>query len=78
MLLVRYALPAAIVLGGVLMWRTGGQAGTEGFLLSLGAAASVLLMNLLFRFGARGDDERLREAEAREYYARHGRWPDET
>jgi len=33
---------------------------------------------VLFRAGATGDEERAREDEAREYFARHGRWPDES
>lgn len=77
MVLIRYGLPAVILLGGVGMWLFGGQAGKEGFVLALGAALSTVFINVLFRMGASGDLERVQEAEAREYYARHGRWPDE-
>ena len=34
----------------------------------VGAGLAVLLMNLLFRFGAKGDDERQAEDDAREYF----------
>lgn len=78
MTLIRYVLPGAIFLGGVLMLLFGGSAGFEGFLMSIGASLSVLFMNVLFRMGASGDHERVQEAEAREHYARHGRWPDEA
>jgi hypothetical protein len=44
----------------------------------VGAGLSVLLFNLLFRWGSRGDDDRVTEAAAREYMAEHGHWPDET
>lgn len=77
MVFIRYVLPAVIFLGGVWMLTFGGQAGLEGFLMAIGAALSVILINILFRLGAKGDLERDREAEAREYYARHGHWPDE-
>jgi hypothetical protein len=43
----------------------------------VGAGLAVLLMNVLFRFGAVGDDERQAEDEAREYFTTHGHWPDE-
>jgi len=45
--------------------------------MATGAALAVLLLNLLFRFGAEGDRERQAEEAAREYFARTGRWPDE-
>ena len=45
--------------------------------MCVGAGLAVLLMNVLFRFGAKGDDERQAEDDAREYFTRHGRWPDE-
>ena len=38
--------------------------------MCVGAGLSVLLINLLFRFGAQGDEERDREDAAREYLAR--------
>ena len=41
------------------------------------AGLVVLLMNVLFRFGAVGDDERQAEDDAREYFTKHGHWPDE-
>ena len=49
----------------------------DGFAMFVGAGLAVLLMNLLFRFGAKGDDERKAEDDAREYFSRHGHWPDE-
>jgi hypothetical protein len=76
---VRYALPVVLVLVGVvLLALEPNSIGVEGFAMALGAALSLLLLNLLFRAGVRGDRERAREDAAREYFARHGRWPDES
>ena len=49
----------------------------DGFAMLVGAGLAVLLMNVLFRFGAKGDDERQAEDDAREYFSAHGHWPDE-
>ena len=78
MLAVRYVLPAALVLGGlVLVAIEPNKIGIEGLLMAIGAALSVLLLNILFRAGVKGDEEREAEVAAREYFAEHGRWPDE-
>jgi hypothetical protein len=79
MFTVRYLLPLGIFLLGcaLLIVDGGGNAGWEGFFMATGAALAVLLLNLLFRFGAEGDRERQAEEAAREYFARTGRWPDE-
>jgi hypothetical protein len=45
--------------------------------MTTGASLSVLLVGWLVRLGNAGDRERIAEEEAREYFARHGRWPDE-
>ncbi len=79
MISVRYLLPLGIFLLGcaLLIIDAGGKIGWEGFFMGAGAALSVLLLNWLFRLGAQGDREREDEAAAREYFAQHGRWPDE-
>ena len=75
---VRYLLPAAVLLLGVVLFALEPNAiGLEGLAMAAGAALSLLLLNLLFRVGASGDRERDREEAARQYFARHGRWPDE-
>jgi hypothetical protein len=77
-LAVRYILPVALVLGGVVLVAIEPNTiGLEGLLMAIGAALSVLLLNLLFRAGVQGDRDREREAAAREYFAEHGRWPDD-
>jgi hypothetical protein len=75
---LRYGLPAVLVLAGfVLLFVADGTTRWDGFAMCVGAGLSVLLLNMLFRFGAKGDEEREAEEQAREYFARHGRWPDE-
>jgi len=43
----------------------------------VGSGLAVLLLNVLFRYGAKGDKEREDEESAREYFSQHGRWPDD-
>lgn len=79
MIWLRYGLPAALVLAGfVLLLVADGSTRWDGFAMFVGAGLAVLLMNVLFRFGAKGDDERRAEEEAREHFTRTGRWPDEA
>ena len=78
MLAVRYGLPAVIALAGVLVLifnRT--INGLEAFAMGVGVAASILLLNVLYRVGVSGDRERDDEEAARVYFDEHGRWPDE-
>jgi hypothetical protein len=78
MLAVRYLLPLLLFLAGIVMLLIQPNSiGLEGFAMATGAALSVLLLNWLFRAGVRGDRERDAEEAARQFYAEHGRWPDE-
>ena len=78
MVAVRYVLPASLIILGLiaLPLDPNGQ-GVELFAMLVGAGLAVGLLNALFRWGATGDREREAEADARDYYSRHGRWPDE-
>jgi hypothetical protein len=77
-LAVRYVLPVLLLLGGIVMLALEpNSTGLEGFAMATGAALSVLLLNWLYRSGVRGDRERDSEERAREYFAKHGRWPGE-
>jgi hypothetical protein len=80
MRLVRIWLPAAIVLGGlIVIVATGGsETGVEGGAGIIGAGLSVWLLNIIFRVGVQGERERDAEDEARDFYAAHGYWPDEA
>jgi hypothetical protein len=76
---VRTYLPIAILLSGVVLIiaRGGDDTSFEGAFALWGAGLSVWLLNILFRVGVSGDRERESEDEARDYFDRHGRWPDE-
>jgi hypothetical protein len=75
---LRYGLPAVlIVIGFVLLFTVDGSLRWEGWAMCVGSGLAILLMNVLFRFGSKGDDERVREVAARDFYAEHGRWPDD-
>ena len=78
MIWLRYGLPAVLVVAGfVVLFVANDSIKWDGFAMCVGAGLAVLLMNVLFRFGANGDDERQAEDDAREYFSRHGHWPDE-
>jgi hypothetical protein len=75
---VRYALPALLVLAGVaVLILDEGARRVDGFAMLVGAGLSVALINVLFRLGASGDRERDDEERAREFFSKHGHWPDE-
>jgi hypothetical protein len=73
----RYVIPAVLVLTGLVFMLADWPDGAEAFSLFAGAGFSIVLLNVLFRMGVQGDVERRREDEAREYFTRHGHWPDD-
>ena len=75
---VRYVLPVLIIVGGLIPIAIE-PSGTnlEGGLGVVGAGIAVGLLNLLYRTGEWGEADRRKEDEAREYFDRHGHWPDE-
>jgi drug/metabolite transporter (DMT)-like permease len=76
---VRYGIPAAFLIAGVILLAFGGSSNRwDGLAMCVGAGLSVALLNLFFRIGASGDEERDAEEAAREYLAKHGHWPDEA
>lgn len=77
-LAVRYVLPAAVAVTGVVVLVFNHSInGLEGAAMFIGAASAILLLNVLYRVGVTGDEERDREAAARDYLDEHGHWPDE-
>jgi hypothetical protein len=76
-LFVRWILPALICLGGLIAIIIAPSEAEAGALI-ISAGLSVWLLNFLYRVGVRGDRERHREDEARDYFDRHGHWPDES
>lgn len=78
MIAVRYVLPGVILLAGVVALLVSDTlTGLEGLAMGIGVAASVLLLNVLYRVGVKGDLERDDEEAARVFYDEHGHWPDE-
>ena len=76
---VRYVVPGLIALAGVLVMilASDREVGIEIGAMLVGAAIAVFLLNFFFRLGVSGDRDRDREEEARRYFDRHGRWPDD-
>ena len=75
---VRYWIPGMLVAAGIVVLCVGsGDIRVEGWALFTGAGLSVLLLNVLFRFGVKGDEERREEDAARAYFDEHGEWPED-
>jgi hypothetical protein len=75
---VRYGIPAALILAGlIVLVATSGDTRVEGWALFTGAGLSVLLLNILFRFGVKGEEDRAEEDAARAFFDEHGEWPEE-
>jgi chromate transport protein ChrA len=76
---IRYIVPAVlVVIGFVILFTAGESLRWEGWAMCVGAGLAVLLLNVLYRYGATGDQERQDEDDAREYFGKHGRWPDDN
>jgi hypothetical protein len=76
MALLRYVLPATIVLAGIGTMALGGEANVEGGAGIVSAGLAIYLINWLFRAGANGERQRDAEDAAREYFDVHGHWPE--
>jgi len=74
---VRYVIPAVTFVGGVVVMALGGSSNLEGGAGIISAGVAVLFLNWLYRLGVEGDHERETEEAARQYFDRHGRWPDD-
>jgi hypothetical protein len=73
---VRYVLPSVVVLGGLIVMALGGESHLEGGAGIVSAGLAIFFINWLFRTGVVGEHERDAEEAARDYFDRHGRWPD--
>ena len=78
MVWVRWVLPGAIFITGIVVIVTGegSSQGVVGGFMFMGAAFAVLLINVLWRMGVEGEVSREREDAARRYFDEHGQWPD--
>ncbi len=77
--LTRTALPLAVAIAGVVLLFLGhGRTAAAGAgVVLLGAALIVWMINWFFRMSIESNKDRDREEEAREYFDRTGRWPDD-
>lgn len=78
---VRAGLPLLIVVIGLVLIVIG-HGGTNNptavtGVVMVGIALMVSLLNWMFRLSITSNADREREERAREYFDRHGRWPDE-
>ena len=72
---VRYGIPLVLFMAGCAVAAVGGKIGLAAGAMFVSAATAVLLLNVLYRIGVKGDEERDREEEARRYFDEHGHWP---
>jgi len=76
--IIRVWLPVVVCVLGVVLFIIDPSPDTAlGSAGIIGAGLSIWLLNLLFRMGVKGDEERDDEAEARRFFDAHGHWPDE-
>jgi hypothetical protein len=78
-LAARVGLPVLLVIGGTVLLIVGRgttSAAALGVVL-LGVALMVVLIDWLYRLSVESNKDREREEQAREYFTRTGRWPDE-
>ena len=72
--LFRWGFPIALAIAGVIIALAGAEGPGEGI---VGAAACVALGTAFLRFSFADVKDRETEEAAREYFDRHGHWPDE-
>jgi hypothetical protein len=75
---LRYVLPGIVVLGGLVVMAFGSEADLEGGAGIVSAGLAIFAVSWLYRASVDGDRTRDEEEAARDYYAAHGRWPDEV
>ncbi len=76
MVLLRYVLPGAVIVAGLVVMAFGSDTDLEGGAGILSAGLAIFFINWLFRTGAAGERQREAEDAARDYFDRHGHWPD--
>ena len=75
---VRYVLPGALTLAGLVLIVIKPEGATlHGGLGIIGAGLAAFLFAFLAKVSMSGDKFRDREAEARRFFDEHGHWPDE-
>ena len=78
LIVVRYVLPAALTLVGLILIVIKPEGATlHGGLGIIGAGLAAFLFAFLAKVSMSGDEFRDREEEARRFFDEHGYWPDE-
>jgi hypothetical protein len=79
LVLTRVWAPVTIAVAGVvgIIIGHGRSAAAGAGVALLIAAVIVWMINWMYRMSVESNRDRDREEEAREYFDRHGRWPDE-
>jgi len=72
---IRYVLPVLVTICGAMIMAFGSETDLEGGASIVSAGLAIYFLNWLYRIGVQGDRERVTEEAARDYFARHGRWP---
>jgi hypothetical protein len=75
---LRYLLPAAVLLAGLVVMALGSESDLEGGAGIVSAGLAIYAMNWLYRASVDGDRVRDEEEAARTYFDTHGHWPDES
>jgi hypothetical protein len=77
---LRYVIPAAVCLAGVVILVVAGAGGYGPDALAglFGAGGAIYLMNKFMRMGIEGDADRDVEEARRMFLDRYGKWPDEV
>jgi hypothetical protein len=77
---LRYLIPAAVCLAGVVILIVAGAGGYGPDALAglFGAGGAIYLMNKFMRMGIEGDADRDVEEARRMFLDRYGMWPDEV
>ncbi len=75
---LRYVLPAAVLLAGLVVMALGSESDLEGGAGIVSAGLAIYAMNWLYRASVDGDRVRDEEEAARSYFDMHGHWPDES
>jgi ABC-type transport system involved in cytochrome bd biosynthesis fused ATPase/permease subunit len=81
LLATRWLLPLGVAIAGIVAIIMGhARASSPTAAAGVGliiVALIVALINWMFRMSVQSNRDREREEEARDYFARHGRWPDD-
>ena len=78
MIALRYVLPAAVTVAGLVVMALGSEGDLEGGAGIVSAGLAIYAMNWLYRASVDGDLVRDAEEAARDYFDLHGRWPEEA